>query len=1549
MKINLRKSKLLSLALIVLFALNTLSVTAFALDADGTISNPYVISSAEQLLELSKLGTVGYVSLDSDIDMSEISGVNHIIDELDGVFYGNGHKISNLSLEGGKGSSKYSDGEFVTNYVDTALIGKLKGTVCDLVLDNYSVTGNIDNYNCVGSVAAEIPVGSAAKIDNCIVNGTINGSTYASNTFIGAFVGRTDGSVDNNTELTINNCVSNVSLTGGKSNYVGGLIGSAQNISTIVISNNAIIGNFSGSSHTAGGLIGYINSYKVALDISNTYLGSEVTGSKKFGVAYNLMAPETVKCSEFYYDSEKNPGSSWSPFDMLNKGSASITATAKTTAEIKALGLESFEVRSGEFDDYPVPVWTPSELPEPPEPSFSCSIKFEGTKDGTVTLYKDDISNTIESENGIYTLGEKGEYFYTVTDFSDYEDITDGKFTVGDSDNETTKTIWVHPVYKTVEPDGSGSAENPYVIKKASELCTLSKHIANGEKSDSYIVLENDITVNDSWTPLGLNAAFPFKGTFDGCGYSVTVTVDNPKLSYFGFFGCLEDANIKNLTVNGEIYCSEPGCFAGGIAARARGNTVIENCINNASVSSLARSYASIGGIVGGYDDNVEYRWEDICLKIINCENNGIILTTGSDLNTFTGGIVGSNKNCVQLDSCANNATIYSPGTYVGGLLGQAGSRMGEYAPLIKDCSVNAALVGKKSKTFRLYGSGSLSASSIVNSGSNDYIDEAEITDSLLAEANKYADIIAVPSSCKVGETITFIKDGEYADSDISVSCSRGEADISKGYIEYSVFETTLAKPNKTGKIITETATIRLSNTDGKSIRKPVTINIYPSESDGETSARRTLMNTIANGYKGKSDDWTVFDMAVYERLGFGDNTTDTENYLNLTVNELSGNTALVTDRAKAEIIFAALGTDSKNLTALGDEKSFNNAEKLQTSNLGNSHYSAPWILLAEDAGNVELTDSQREKMIKLLIDAQGENGLFYSTWGGEKYDDVDTTGTALAALARFEGNNDDVDLFIEKALEGLSMVQGSDASFGNINSDAMVITGLAALGIDIKSDKRFIKNKSTLADAIMLYVNDSKTGFAYGYSDGEKGEKAQALATEQGFRALITLEQLEKSESFNVYTLKSKDGEHAASQIESKPFESNGSGTVELPEDVTIDDGGSGAKSNISVVLSVISDNETEWLSKSVTMPSGATAANLLKKAFADAGITAVGINNGYIKSVTKGNVTLAQFDKGPNSGWLYKVNDKAPNVAITDFKLKDGDSLVLYYTNDYTTDDSIKWSGSSGGSSSSSNVTVKFNTNGASEIKSITAAKDTTISKPDDPVRDGYTFAGWYTNEELTTKFDFSAKVTSSITLYAKWDKNDESQNGDTTDFANPYSDVINSSWYYVYVVYAAKNNIMNGVSDTEFAPDMNLTRAMFVTVLYRADASPKAGKTLFTDISDDAWYADSVSWAAKNKIVNGVSDTEFAPDMNITREQAATILMRYAQYKGEDISSGDNFDISSFTDSSSISQYATSAIRYAVSKGYINGKGESLICPTDNITRAEAAALIMRFCEK
>ena len=1540
---NSIKKRLLAfmLVLAVVFAngVSIVSADGATLVGDGTEENPYVISSAEQLAALGDLDEVGYAELAADIDMSEQDALPHIIKKLTGRFDGKGHTVSGLKLVG-------SEGEKWGDKVNTGFVSVLAGNICNLKLENISVATESQN-NYVGTLAGQIETGNCT-IENCIVTGSVTSTTeekYPSADYIAGVVGYVFGYYNNPTVFTVKNCAFDVDVTASKKDYVAGIAASVGAVN-VTVSNCAVFGDIKADSSEgyAGGLIGLTNSSST-VNIDNSYFAGTVSGSganSAQSLVYMTSRGKnagTLNYGEncFYLAGGEKPNP-----EAGIKTTITGSAEEKTEGELKALEIDGFEIRGGEFDGYPVPKWTPAAPPVPPEPSFSCTVKFEGTEDGTVKLFKDDTELT--AENGGYALTEKGEYAYTVTDLADYEDVSDS-FTVGDGDNETTKTVWVHLTYKTVELSGEGTEESPFIISKASELCSLAKKVNSGESSDCFVKLEQDITVNGSWTPLGKNAASPFRGTFDGDGHTVTVTVDNPAMSYFGFFGCLDDATVKNLTVGGEIYCSEPYAFVGGVAARARGNVNIENCVNTATVSAYARGNAGIGGIVGGYDDNIEYKWENIRLAINSCENRGLIVVTGADSNVFVGGIVGSTPNCVQLTDCKNTGAISAPGTWVGGLLGQSGSQMGDCIPLISDCESNGILVGAKGKTNRLYGKGTVAAKNITNSGDNTYSGGSNIENVLLSESEKYSDVISAPSNAAVGDSLVLLKDGMTADSSITFECKKGEKDITHGYIECSGGEIKLAKLNETGKAAVETLTLRFADSDQNALRKPVTVNIYPSES-GNVSARRSLMERIAASYAGKSGDWVVFDMAAYERLGFGTNTTDKDNYLNLTVNELAGSSALASDRAKAEIIFAALGTDSTNLTPYGSEKSYNNAEKLANMNLGKSYYTAPWVLLAEEAGKTELSDEQRGSMISLLTAAQGENGLFQSIWGGEKYDDADTTATAIAALMRFYNDNEDVKNFVDKAVAGLSAAQRSDGSFGNVNTDAMVIIGLAAMGIDPASDARFVKNGCSLADALMLYVNDGNNGFTAGYISGDAEEKAQALATEQGFRALIVLEQLEKlgtGASFNIYTMKNAEGTEVIPALPSNAFAANGEGEVELPSNVTAPSGGSGSK-NISAVVKVISDDESEWLSTSVTMPNGATAADTLKKAFADAGISAKGIDDGYIRSVTKGNVTLGQVDKGENSGWLYKVNGKTPSVGIADYKLKSGDAVTLYYTNDWTKESGTgSWSGGGGGGTgSAAKYTVKFETNGAAAIDSVTVVSGIAATAPTAPVKEGFTFGGWYTDKELTKPYAFTEKVSANITLYAKWIENQSSSD------VKEFSDVNSGAWYSDAVIYAVGCGLMRGVSDTEFAPEDNVTRAMFVTILYRLKGSPTAGSAAFSDVATGEWYSDAVAWASENGIVSGVSETEFAPDENITREQLAAMMLRYAAAEGLDVSVGESTNILSYADFAAISEYAVSAIQYAVGSGLINGRSETTLAPQDNATRAETAAIMMRFAK-
>lgn len=279
--------------------------------------------------------------------------------------------------------------------------------------------------------------------------------------------------------------------------------------------------------------------------------------------------------------------------------------------------------------------------------------------------------------------------------------------------------------------------------------------------------------------------------------------------------------------------------------------------------------------------------------------------------------------------------------------------------------------------------------------------------------------------------------------------------------------------------------------------------------------------------------------------------------------------------------------------------------------------------------------------------------------------------------------------------------------------------------------------------------------------------------------------------------------------------------------------------------------------------------------------------------------------------------------------------------------------YTGSTGGGGGVSKYTVKFETNGGSTVASKSVTRNAKLAEPTAPTKDGFKFDGWYTDKELKTAYDFDTKVTKSFTLYAKWteiEKEPENDNPvDTDKWVNPFTDVKENDWFFADVQYVAENNLMNGVAADKFAPNDTLTRAMLVTVLYRNEGEPAVNKSIpFADIDMSAYYANAVIWAQQNGIVNGVSETEFAPNDNITREQIAAIMHRYAQYKGYDVSVGENTNILSYDDFDSISEYAIAAMQYACGSGLMKGKTASTLNPKDNATRAEIAAILHRFIE-
>ena len=177
-------------------------------------------------------------------------------------------------------------------------------------------------------------------------------------------------------------------------------------------------------------------------------------------------------------------------------------------------------------------------------------------------------------------------------------------------------------------------------------------------------------------------------------------------------------------------------------------------------------------------------------------------------------------------------------------------------------------------------------------------------------------------------------------------------------------------------------------------------------------------------------------------------------------------------------------------------------------------------------------------------------------------------------------------------------------------------------------------------------------------------------------------------------------------------------------------------------------------------------------------------------------------------------------------------------------------------------------------------------------------------------------------------------------------PFLDVPKGSWYYDAAVYTYKNGIFVGTDWDTFAPNMAMTRGMLVSVLYRIAGSPAvSGETPFSDLTAD-WYKAAVNWGYQNGIIYGVSDTLYAPDDKITREQLACMLCRYAEFCGEDVTS--DRDISAFADSDSVSDFARGSLSWAVEKGLICGYPGNLLGPLDGATRSQVASVLYRYLE-
>lgn len=265
-------------------------------------------------------------------------------------------------------------------------------------------------------------------------------------------------------------------------------------------------------------------------------------------------------------------------------------------------------------------------------------------------------------------------------------------------------------------------------------------------------------------------------------------------------------------------------------------------------------------------------------------------------------------------------------------------------------------------------------------------------------------------------------------------------------------------------------------------------------------------------------------------------------------------------------------------------------------------------------------------------------------------------------------------------------------------------------------------------------------------------------------------------------------------------------------------------------------------------------------------------------------------------------------------------------------------------GGGDGTTYYTLTFETNGGDSIQAIRAARGKTLDlSAYTPMRDGYDFGGWYADKDLTQRIT-EIKLSGSKTVYADWKKREPDA------VKNPFADVNAGDWFYRDVLFSYEKGLMSGMDAAAFAPYANTTRAQIAVIFYRMEGSPAVeGENSFADVvrgSGTAWFYDAVTWAQQNGIMGGYDNSSFAPNDPITREQLAAIFYRYAQYKGYDTTQG-GMAIREFGDYESISDYAMSAMAWAVNTGLVKGDS-NLLYPNGTATRAEIAAMLHRFVE-
>ena len=260
---------------------------------------------------------------------------------------------------------------------------------------------------------------------------------------------------------------------------------------------------------------------------------------------------------------------------------------------------------------------------------------------------------------------------------------------------------------------------------------------------------------------------------------------------------------------------------------------------------------------------------------------------------------------------------------------------------------------------------------------------------------------------------------------------------------------------------------------------------------------------------------------------------------------------------------------------------------------------------------------------------------------------------------------------------------------------------------------------------------------------------------------------------------------------------------------------------------------------------------------------------------------------------------------------------------------------------------ITITFEPNGGTgsmQPMKVKSGENFTLPECTFTPPEGKEFAGWLASTGKIFPAGTPSYYYHDDTLKATWKDKAE------VDVTQMFTDVT-KNWAYPGIQYCVTHQLMSGVGGNLFAPKMTTTRAQIVQILYNLEGEPKvSGTTPFTDLTQN-WYKDAVLWAYQTGVVSGTSATTFAPDLPVTREQIAVILMGYAEKVLGVTRTWTPADLSVFPDAGSVSGWAKDALADAVALGLISGAsngGQTYLEPQGSATREQVATILMEFCK-